>query len=167
MPRAVARIPVLLLVALVAAGCGYSFKQGKVREGLDSVAVSFFENRSGEPDIEVQLTEDVLQGLIADRTLRIADENVADAILYGIIRRYTFGENFYGSDRRAEEYRIEITVEIQLVDRRTGENIVGPEQVRGTANYALDEGPAGEEAARERATDMIIQGILALVIEEW
>lgn len=162
------RGPILLLVLAVAlGGCGYSFTPGKVREGLDTVGVAYFENRSTEPDAEVALTEAILQGLIQDRRLRIADENVADAVLYGVIRRYQFKEAFFGADRQAEEYRVDIEVEVQMVDRRSGETILGPQRIQGTGSYYLEEGPEGEQAARQQAATMIVEGILNLVTEEW
>lgn len=157
----------LALLTLLVAGCGYSFTPGKVREGLDTVGVAYFENRSTEPDVEVPLTEAILRGLIEDRRLRIADEAVADAVLYGVIRRYEFNESFFGADRQAEEYRVDIEVEVQMVDRRSGETIVGPERVKGTGSYYLEEGSEGEATAREQAATMIVEGILNLVTEEW
>lgn len=154
-------------ICLVAAGCGYSFKPGQVREGLKTVAVAYFENHSTEPDVEVTLTEAVLRGLIEDRTLRIADEEVADAILYGTIRRYAYHEAFFAEDRQAVEYRVDVDVEVQMVDRRTQEVIVQPTRVQGTGSYYLEDGPEGEQAARNQAAEMIIRGILNLVVEEW
>ncbi|RKZ13191.1 hypothetical protein DRQ53_05115 [bacterium] len=157
----------LLLLPALMAGCGYSFKPGQVREGLDTVAVAYFENNSTEPNVEVQLTEIIIQGLIADRTLRIAGEEVADAILYGTIRRYTFREAFFGADRQAEEYRIDIEVEVQMIDRRSGETVIEPQRIQGTGSYYLEDGAEGEEDARRQAATMIVQGIMNLVVEEW
>lgn len=157
----------LLIVSVGSAGCGYGFRSGQVREGLDTVGVAFFENRSTEPGVEVDLTETVIRFLIEDRTLRIADEQVADAILYGTIRRYTFKEAFFGEDRTAEEYRVDIEVEVQMVDRRSGESIIGPQTVRGTGSFFIEDGPEAEEQARLDAATMIVEGILNLVVEEW
>lgn len=157
----------LFLLTVALAGCGYSFSPGKVREGLETVAVAYFENRSTEPDAEVVLTEAIIQGLINDRRLRIAEEGEADAVLYGTIRRYEFKEAFFGADRQAEEYRVNLEVEVQMVDRRTGETIVGPERIQGSGSYYLEEGTEGETAARQQAATMIVEGILNLVTEEW
>jgi hypothetical protein len=165
MPRILFTVALSGLALL--AGCGYGFKSGQVREGLETVGVAFFENRSTEPDAEVALTEAVIRLLIEDRTLRIADEQVADAILYGTIRRYTFREAFFGADRQAEEYRVDIDVEVQMVDRRSGETIVGPERIKGTGSFFLEDGPEAEEQARLDAATQIVQGILNLVVEEW
>ena len=158
---------VLMLCASLLSGCAYGFKSGQVREGLETVGVAFFENRSTEPDAEVALTEAVIRLLIEDRTLRIADEQVADAVLYGVIRRYVFREAFFGEDRQATEYRVDIEVEVTMVDRRSGETIVGPERVKGTGSFYIEDGPEAEEQARLDAATMIVEGILNLVVEEW
>ena len=165
MPRFLLTLMVSGLALL--AGCGYGFKSGQVREGLDTVGVAFFDNRSTEPDLEVILTEAVIRLLIEDRTLRIADEQVSDAILYGTIRRYTFAPAFFNQERQADEYRIDIDVEVQMVDRRSGETIIGPERVKGTASFYPGDGPEAEEQARQDSFTMIVEGILNLVVEEW
>ena len=76
----IARILIVLMgCASLLSGCAYGFKSGQVREGLETVGVTFFENRSTEPDAEVALTEAVIRLLIEDRTLRIADEVAEEA----------------------------------------------------------------------------------------
>lgn len=157
----------LVLVGGALAGCGYGLRAGKLRPGLESVAVPYFENRSNEPEIEVELTDAILAGLIADRTLRVTDENIADALVLGVVRGYDFREAFFGADRQAEEYRIDIEVEVRVVERDGGEVIAGPQRIQGTGSYYLEEGPAGEEDARAKAAEMIVKGILNLVVEEW
>ena len=37
-------------------------------------------------------------------------------VLVATIRRYRFGEAFFGADRTAEEYEIEVEVEVSIVD---------------------------------------------------
>ena len=154
----------LLLVAL--AGCAYSLRAGRLRQGLEVVAVPYLENRSSEPEIEIQLTEAIIAGLIRDRTLRVADESRADALVLGTIREYRFREVFFGGDRQAEEYEITIAVEVEVIDRATRESMVGPRTVTGKGSYLLDVS-GGEEAARQEAVGEIVEGILNLVIEEW
>jgi hypothetical protein len=154
-------------LVLLAAGCGYSTTPGRVRPGLETVAVPYFENRSEEPEVEVGLTEAVINGLIADRTLKVVEEGEADALVLGTIKSYAFREAFFGSDRQAEEYKIMIAVEVSLVDRGTNDVIAGPQVIRGEGAYLISEGAAGEAAARTTAAKQIVDGILNLVIEEW
>jgi hypothetical protein len=158
----------VLGVVLVVAGCGvYSTKPGRLREGLETIAVPIFENRTTEPGIEIQLTDTITEALIRDRTLRIVSENEADSLMLATIRRFRIGEAFFGADRTAEEYKVEIAVEVTIVDRAGGDPIVGPRTIRGEGSYYIDEGPEGEAAARDQATDQIVEGILGLVVEEW
>ncbi len=151
----------------LATGCAYSVKPGKLRPGIESVAVPYFENRSTEPDIEVELTDAILNGLINDRTLRVTDDSRADVLVVGTVRSYRFQEAFFGADRQAEEYRIDIEVEVELRRRSDDESVAGPKVIRGTGSFYVDEGAAGEAAAREEAAQMIVEGILNLVVEEW
>ena len=161
-------ITALLLVSVIAGCAVYSTKPGRLREGLNTITVPIFENRTSEPGIEITLTDDVTEELIRDRTLRIVDDAAADAVLLGTIRSYRFGEAFFGGDRTAEEYQIEIEVEVSIVEAGPGgDEIVEPRRLRGRGSYYIDEGQAGEEAAREQATRQIVEGILGLVVEEW
>jgi outer membrane lipopolysaccharide assembly protein LptE/RlpB len=153
--------------ACLLAGCGYGLRPGRLREGLERVAVPYFENESTEPELEVLLTEQIISGLIGDRTLQVVDEPQADAVVLGRIRRYESDEAHFGADRQAEEYEVRIVVEVTLTDRASGEPIAGPKDLRGTASYRIEDGEVGEQAAREQAARQIVDGILNLVIEEW
>jgi outer membrane lipopolysaccharide assembly protein LptE/RlpB len=148
-------------------GCAYSLKSGRVREGLERIAVPYFENESTEPTIEVRLTEDIIQGLIDDRTLQVVDEAHADAVVRGVVQKYLTQEAHYGANRQAEEYEVQIVVEVTVVSRSSGENIAGPQKIRGVSSYRVESGAQGEQAAREDAINQIVRGILNLVIEEW
>jgi hypothetical protein len=152
---------------LLLTACSYGFSQGRLREGLHSVAVPFFENRSTQPNVEIELTEAVVAGLIADRTLRVVEEAQADAIVRGSLRRYDFVEAFFGEERSAEEYKVIIQLEVSMVDRRTQEVLAGPKQLTGEGRYLIEDGPAGEATARDLATKAIVEAILNMVIEEW
>jgi len=164
--RATRILLTLLLLATTLSACAYSLRPGRLREGLEVVAVPYLENRSREPDVEIELTEAIIDGLVRDRTLRVADESRADAIVLGTIRQYNFREVFFGGDRQAEEYEITIAVEVEVIDRATRESIVGPKTITGKGSYLLEVAD-GEEAAREEAVGEIIEGILNLVLEEW
>lgn len=157
----------LLLLLLCLSACSYGFSQGRLREGLHTVAVPFFENRSTEPNVEIELTQAVVAGLIGDRTLRVVDENEADAIVHGTLRRYEFVEAFFGEERSAEEYKVIIQLEVSMIDRRTQEAVAGPKQISGEGRYRIEDGPEGEANARDLATKTIVEEILNMLIEEW
>lgn len=163
----VERSALILLLLIMIQGCGYGLTPGRVKPGLESVAIPYFENRTTEPQIEVALTDAIIAGIIADRTLRYTDPESADAIILGTITYFRYEPVFFGSDRQANEYQVRIRCEISLVDRASGEVIVEPTRLEGKGQYYTDEGVVGEEKARDQAGDELAQGILSLVIEEW
>jgi len=157
-----------LLLATTLSACAYGFTPGRVRPGLDTVSVPFFENRSREPDAELVLTEAIVQGIIDDRTLKVVDGQYADAEIRGVLQRYEFIESFYSADdRQADEQKIRIICQVTMIDRKTQDPIVGPRTVSGEGTYLLADGAEGEESARQIATQEIVEGILNMVIEEW
>lgn len=157
---------VLFLTAL--GGCSaYGLNSGRVQPGLESVAVPYFANESTEPDVEIVLTDAIINGLLQNRTLRVVDEDQADAIVRGTVVSYQVEEAFFDEERQAEQYEIRVRCEVAMIEAESGEPIAGPEIVRGTGTYFLDEGPEAEDVARNEAADEIVQGILNLVIEDW
>lgn len=162
-----ARSALLLALLILIQGCGYGLTPGRVKPGLESVGIPYFENRTSEPELEVTLTDAIIDGIIADRTLRYTDPESADALILGTINYFKFEEVFFGSDRQAQEYQLRIRCEVSLVDRATGEVIVEKTRLEGKGQYYVDEGIEGEENARQLATDELVRGILGLVIEEW
>jgi hypothetical protein len=157
----------LVLFVVVLSGCGYGLTPGRVKPGLESVAVPYFENETTEPELEVSLTDAIIAGIVADRTLRLTEENQADALILGKITFFKIQEVFFAENRQAQEYEVRVACEVSLVDRATGDVIVKPTTIRGKGDYFTDEGPEGEENARKEAADELVRAILALVIEEW
>lgn len=161
------RLAIGLFVLVGLGGCAYGFRAGQVREGLETIAVPYFENRTSEPNLDVEFTEAIIEALITDRTVRVTEEDAADAVLLGTIRRYRVNEAYFGADRQADEFELEIEVEVSLVSRDGGEVIVEPKQLRGKGNFYVDDGIEGELLARNEAAEAIVKGILDLVVEPW
>ena len=157
----------LFVLAFLGSGCGYGLTPGRVTPGLESVAIPYFENETTEPQIEVPITDAIIAGIIKDRTLRYTTEEEADALILGKITFFKIQEVFFGEDRQAEEYEVRVACEISLVDRATGDVLIKPTTIRGKGSYYTDEGPEGEEKARQEAGDELVRAILSLVIEEW
>ncbi len=161
------RCALLILLLLVIQGCGYGLTPGRVKPGLESVGIPYFENATFEPEVEVALTDAIIAGIIADRTLRYTDPETADALILGTITYFKFEEVFFGTNRQAEEYQLRIRCEVSLVNRASGEVIVEKTRLEGKGQYYVDEGIEGEDRARVLAGEELVRGILSLVIEEW
>ncbi|MFH1844246.1 MAG: LPS assembly lipoprotein LptE [bacterium] len=149
-------------------GCGlYSSSSGRVDETIRQVAIPYLENQSPEPNIEIELTEAIIDALQDDNTLKVVDENSAQSILSGRVVQYRLKEAF-AQDQRVNEYQIQIMVELAFTVRATGAKIFEKKRLTGTGNYILND-PDGrdETTARQEAAAEIVREVLALIVEDW
>ncbi len=159
-------LPVLVLSLT---GCGvYSTSSGRIDESIRMVAVPYFENKTAEPNIEVELTENIISALQDDNTLRVVDLQNAATELTGKVVRYNLREAFTTSDLQVDEYQVQIMVELTMRVLETGEALFEKKRITGTGNFAVDEtGGSGEADARAIAAAEIVREVLAAVVEDW
>ena len=150
-------------------GCGvYSASSGRVDENLKMVAVQYLENLTAEPNLGVDLSDDIIFALQVDNTLKVVDEADADSIISGRVVRYTLREVATTQELTVNEYQVQIAVVLTFTVRATGEKIFDKRRFTGTGNYVLND-PQGtsEETARDEAVEEIVRDILAQVVEDW
>ena len=164
--------PVLAAVVLaccLASGCGvYSGSSGRVDESIKKVAVQYLENLTPEPNLGVDLSDDIIHALQVDNTLKVVDESDADSIISGRVVRYTLREVATTSELTVNEYQVQIAVVLTFLIRSSGEKIFDGRRFTGTGNYVLND-PQGtsEKTARDEAVQEIVRDILAQVVEDW
>lgn len=117
-----ANVFVLGLIAL-AAGCGYhAVGSGThIPEGVHTMAVPIFENRTQAPRIELRMTQAVVRELSARTKLQIdAEANPsADATLKGTILTETVNPLTYsatGTNTITSSYVVTVTAKVVLTD---------------------------------------------------
>jgi hypothetical protein len=133
------------------------------------VAVPFFENRTAEPNLELKVTELIIDNLISDGTLRVVDESAADALLDGSITEFRNLPFSFDRDLNAQEYRVIITVNVTLFNRRLNEPIWENKVIKGDGAYFLDVATPGlalEDAIDESIFE-ITERILNLTVQDW
>jgi len=164
------------ILATSVCGCGvYSASSGRVDQSIKHVTIPFLENLSSEPNIEIELTEAIIDAIQADNTLKVVDDDAADSILSGKVLRYRLKEAFASAQLQVDEYTVQIMVELDFTVKATGEKIFAKKRLTGTGNYILnppdgsDPGDAGlnESDARAEAAAEIVREVLALVVEDW
>jgi hypothetical protein len=163
--------PLILVsvVLLAAAGCGYYSTSSRTAKGIKSIAVPFFENQTTEPSLEITVTESIIQNLIDDNTLKVADEEYADAVLNGQIILFSNVPFSFNSELNAEEYRVTIKVRVSLFNRRLNEPIWSQQVITGDGSYLLDlpeEGGTFDDAVDEAIRE-ITERILNLTVQDW
>jgi outer membrane lipopolysaccharide assembly protein LptE/RlpB len=166
-----ALLTLLLAACLTAAiGCGYYSTNSRTAKDIKSVAVPFFENQTSEPNLEVTMTEKIIDNLILDNTLKVKDEQYADAVLTGQIIEF-FNKPFsFDTELNAQEYHVVIKVKATLFDRRKNVAIWSDKLISGDGNYFVDAvgAPAQTfEGAVDESIKEITERILSMTVQDW
>jgi len=108
------------LFGFVFIACGYKFAgSGTFPDGVRSIYITIFENRTRETGIEKLFTDDLIDEFIrkSEDVLAGRREN-AEAILSGVIRRMRTVTIFHTGIDRSDERQVTIWVYITLRDRQ-------------------------------------------------
>jgi hypothetical protein len=158
----------LLLIPFALSCCGYS-TTSRTAKGIKTIAVPFFENQTSEPALEINITERIIENLVDDNTLKVVDEEAADAVLDGVILTFANMPFSFNQELDAEEYVVVVTTELTLFNRKLNEPIWENKHIRGDGTYFLDatEGGMSYEDALEEAVKEITEQILNLTVKDW
>ncbi|HEU4928686.1 MAG TPA: LptE family protein [Candidatus Krumholzibacteria bacterium] len=170
-PKSRPRRKALVAAALAAActlSCGYG-TTSKTAKDIKSIHVPFFENETAEPNLEISVTERVIENLVSDNTLKVVPEDGADAILDGRIVEFTNKPFSFNQDLNAEEYIVVIRVTATLFNRRTNEPIWQDKSFQGDGSYFIEQvadGRTFDDAVQESLRE-ITERILNLTVQDW
>lgn len=156
--------------ASLMAACGYYSTSTRTAKDINSIAVPFFENQTAEPDLEITVTEKLINNLIADNTLSVTDESFADAVLNGEIVEFINIPFSFNNELNAEEYNVVIKVKVSLFNRRKNEPIWSDMIVSGDGSYyvdAVDDLAQTFDGAVAESVREITERILNLTVQDW
>lgn len=171
-----ARYGTTLLVSIAAmmlVSCGYYSTSSRTAGDIKKIAIPYLKNETPEPEIELEITDKIIEGIIKDNTLEVVTESEADAVLEGSIVDYqnvpfTFNTMPDASDIQAEQYRLIVGLRISLFNPIENTYIWEKKSIRAEGDYYLettserDYDHALEEVYRE-----IVESILSTTIQEW
>jgi len=168
-------LPALILLLSLISGCGYTNKIVLPYKDAKTIAVPMFRNAIPPESvfvyvagIEAGITQAVSDGLARGGNLKLVDVEDADLELVGEIKRYEqegFRFNVY---KQVQQFRVFMTVNLRLEDRRTGKVIWEEKNFTGESEYFID-GPRAvtpEQAAEKVYTDLADR-IVKRVVDEW
>lgn len=128
----------LLCFVLVTGCAGYRIGPAvpKIMEGVQTIAIPTFENKTLIPRLEVLAASTLIRQFQQDGTFRIAGEDEADVILEGTIAdiRRSSARSVRGDLLASREYELIITVEYEVTRRSTGERIDSG-RIRGETSF--------------------------------
>jgi len=171
----------ILLCFVMVSGCGYT-SSSLLPPELDSIHVSNFVNKidlgaqvsdkrvdyTYRPGLENDITRAVINQFIFDRALDIKRPKEATLLMKGQLTSYRQYPIIYNTDDDVEAYRIEILVNLELYDNRTGDLMWEENAFMGQTEYTV-EGPnaKSEATATQDAVEDIAKRIVERTIEAW
>ncbi len=158
----------VLAAAALVGGCGYG-TTSRTAKDIKSIYVPFFENKTSEPNLEISVTESIINNLISDNTLKVVPENSADAVLDGQIVEFRNQPFSFNQDLNAQEYVVTIKVVATLFNRRTNEPIWSNKSFDGNGSYFIEQVQSGHtfQDAVDESLREITERILNLTTQDW
>jgi len=151
-----------LLIAATACGVRYGFAGGGLPSHIRTMAVLPFENETDSPDLQRELFEQLRRELRSRLGLREAPEASADALVRGAIKTYDVDipVGFSADPQQALTARrkLQITVDVQIVDQSNGRVLWERRGLRAEGEYAERAEADGRRAALQRIVTEVVEG---------
>lgn len=173
----------LLSVFLAAAFCGCGYTTGSLLpSGLKTIYVDNFKNMIDvgkettenskyalyRPGIENDVTSSIVDRFAFDGNLKIATREKADLMLEGKLTDYRKEALRYDNADNVEEYRVKITVEMELIKISDGKVLWTEKAFTGESTYNTTGSFATtEEVARGKALEDLARRVVERTIEGW
>ena len=152
----------VLLLSLAACGFPYGFAGGGLPAHVRTMAVLPFENETASAELQRELHEALRQRLRERLGVRDASEAQADAVVRGTIRAYDVDVPVaYAADATqsvSARRRLQITVDVAIVDQTTGRTLLQRNSLSGQGDYAERAEAEGRRAAITKLVNDIVEG---------
>ncbi len=164
-------VPALILPLLLVGCFRYSFS-GAGPGHIKTIAIPLFENTTAEYGVVERLTDALILAFQQDNTLKITDEESADAILLGRLVRvedvpYTYEGEGETANFSVGEYKLTLTVKLKYIDQVKDE-VIWEQEVRGWGTYNHTSGtPEEREEGFDEAIEKLTEDILNMTVSGW
>ena len=146
------------------AGCGvrYGFSEGAFPSHVRTMAILPFENQTPSPELQSELFESMRRELQRRLGVRDAPQERADALVRGSISGYdadvpvAFSAD--ASQAVSARRRLQITVDVEILDQTTGKILWQRKGLRAEGEYAERAEPEGRKQAIEKIVNGIVEG---------
>lgn len=141
------------------AACGYHFagQANNLPPEIRSIAIPVFENRSLEPRIENDFTNDLIFEFTRSKQLAIAEEKDADAILTGVITQVGTETIAHTAKVASAERRVYVRLNVQLQRSDNGEILWSDRSFYEKEEYIVASEKAKTEANKRAAIQLIAE----------
>jgi hypothetical protein len=155
------------LAVVLQTGCLYGFAGGGLPPHVHTLALAPFDNQTASPDIPKELYDALHRDLQKRLGVRDAPVDRADAAVKGTIVSYDadvpVGVNANPQQAVTARRRLQITLDVEIVDQSNGHVLFTNKALRQEADY--NEG--GEADGRHQAIQKIVQAVIEGVQSNW
>jgi len=157
----------LLSVCSLFLQCGYHLRGtgSSLPPHIKVISVPMFANRTTRFELDLKLTQGVIDEMIARGKVEITDEvDNADAILIGEILRFHANPIGFGEDATADRYSISIVAKVILRDTVQKKVIFSNSSFVYQGEYDVPEGVDFESLETEAIDEMAVKFARSLVV---
>jgi len=158
----------ILAVLVVLSGCTYSFRGASLPPGVHTVAVQVFDDKSGfgDPNLRLNLTNELTQKLVTDNTLRVTNMSTADAAIIGSVNSVSNNPSAVQGNQQVGKWRITVNVSIKFQNLKT-QKAIWTKDFSNWGEYDPSAGPSNRDAGLTQAEDKLTEDILLAVVTNW
>ncbi len=157
-------ISVIIVLGLSLSGCGVYTFNPRGKSEISTVAVERFENQTAEYGLEDNMTDLITDALIADGTMQVVSEDLAEAILQGTLVGYDRKPYNYDENDQVASYKVAMIFQVSLTNRGDDTEL-WTERMTQEGIYLADS--ETEEDGQQRAIELLIEAILNKTTKSW
>lgn len=152
------------VAAFSVGGCGvhYGFSEGAFPSHVRTMAILPFDNKTPSSELQDELFEALRTKLQQRLGVRDAAQDKADALVRGTIVSYDVDVPVaFSADPRqttSARRRLQITIDIEIVDQTTGKTLWQRKSLRAEGEYAERSEPDGRKQAIDKIVNDIVEG---------
>jgi hypothetical protein len=151
------------VVLVFASACIYSFAGGGLPPHIRTIAIATFDNQTASPDLPKEIYDEMRRELQRRLGVRDAPRDRADAIVTGVIQTYEpdMPVSFSADPRQSltAQRRLQLTVQIEIVDVASGKVLFQNKALREEADYAERAEQEGRKLAITKMVQKIVEGV--------
>lgn len=164
-----AALAMLALGWLAVAACTDVAIRPGLPEYMSKLAIPTLQNRTGQPNLENEITQRLTQDFLVDGRLELTDPDHANAILQGTIVQYLLEPLLLDVHNTPQQYKMRIILRLALKDTQASKNLWTEDNFEESTTYYVNNSlgipPESEQDARRRLEQQLSKRIVARVIE--
>ncbi len=167
--RSAAASAAVLSIATLFSGCLYRFSGGGgFPSDIRTIYIAPLENRTSQFDVDHEINRQLTENLPRSLGVRLAGEQVADALVRGRITAYTDVASSYSAGQGnidVNQRQVQITITVEIIDVKRNEILWESQGLTGRGEYRQDS--QSDQVARVNAIKSLVQQIVDGAQSQW